>query len=135
MKKVLLLLVTIITITSCGIWGPTAFVKSSEVNWSNIQIRDGIDQNEAWIKTVDILSTKYEIEFIDNESKYIRTGWIHGFDGVKGYLARATIKFSLDGKIVKIKSEAKFSKLVGYDQKLLSTLKTDIGGVLGRVTR
>ena len=133
MKKVLLLLIACVTLTSCGV---QTFVKSSENTWSTIQLRENISADKVWQKAVDVLSEKYEIAFIDNDARYIRTGWISGFDGNKQwYVARATIKLSNDGKQIRIKSEAKSKLLVGYDAKLLSTLKTDIGGVLGRVTR
>ena len=133
MKKLLLLLVFMIGVSASA---QKRFVKSSENQWITIPMKSSIDQAEAWNKVVDLMSEDFEISFLDNDSKYLRTGWIAGWGGLKSwYVVRASVKFSLDGKSIRVKSEAKRKGKVGYDEGLLSTLKTDIGGVVGRVAR
>lgn len=112
------------------------FVKSSENQWITIPMKASIDQDQAWTKVVDLMSEDFELAFIDNDSRYLRTGWVAGWNGLKSwYVVRASIKFSPDGRSIRVKSEAKRKGKLGYDEGLLSTLKTDLGGVVGRVTR
>ncbi len=58
---------------------------------------------------------------------------------LKLYSERVTIKFSFDKSKVEIKSEADYQRasgwVIGSDTALLQTLKADIMGIVGRVTR
>ena len=133
MRKLLLLLVFMVGVSASA---QKRFVKSNENQWITIPMKAGLDQEAAWTRTVDLLTEEFEIAFLDNDSRYLRTGWIAGWGGNKSwYVVRASVKFSLDGKSIRIKSEAKRKGKVGYDEGILSTLKTDIGGVIGRVVR
>jgi hypothetical protein len=55
------------------------------------------------------------------------------------YRVRVIIKFSPDKQNVDLKTEAQYKSsgqwLMGYDTRLLSTIKSDIMGTVGRTTR
>ena len=58
---------------------------------------------------MDILARKFEMEMLNKESKYARTGWVYNWNtrGVytQKYRVRATIKLSPSGENLDIKSE------------------------------
>ena len=61
-------------------------------------------------------------------------GWAKPKDRV-----RVTLKFNPERDNVQVKSEAQYGGpgnwVLGYDSQLISTLKTDLMGQIGRVTR
>lgn len=77
---------------------------------------------------------------ISKEGAYIRSNWIHTWNtnGIytDRYRVRVIIKFSADRTKVDIKSEAEFKEggnwIKGYDTALLTQMKQDIMGVVGR---
>ena len=140
MKK-LFSIITLFSLISCG--APKSFIKTGDGNWTSVPIRAELQTERAWNEAVDILARKFEMEMLNKESKYARTGWIYNWN-TKGvysqkYRVRATIKFSPDGENIDIKSEAQYGGQngwkSGFDDRLLQTLKSDISGVVGRVAR
>ncbi len=138
MKKIFISLL-ILSFYGCM---PGSFVRSGDGSWSSIEIREGLDPDQVWNNTIDLLARRFELEMINKDSKYARTGWIYNWN-IKGsymtnYRVRATIKFSADGRNVDVKSEAQYGRegawRSGFDDRLLSTLKADLSGVIGRTT-
>jgi len=88
-----------------------------------------------------ILVREFDLEVLSKEDGYIRTAWLYSWTGEyqSDYRVRVTAKFSDDRKKLDIKSEAQIqydSKwIMGVDTRLLTTLKTDLMGTIGRVTR
>ncbi|MHA1228208.1 MAG: hypothetical protein ACTSPV_15800 [Candidatus Hodarchaeales archaeon] len=84
---------------------------------------------------------KFDLEILSKENGYLRTGWLYSWTGElrEDYRVRVTIKFSRDRSKVEVKSEANYLTekgwIIGSDTALLRTLKTDIMGTIGRVTR
>jgi hypothetical protein len=72
---------------------------------------------------------------------YIQTGWLHTWSGMyqEDYRVRVTVKFAADRKTLRVRSEAWMLNgrnwLIGTDARLMSTLKTDLMGTIGRTTR
>ena len=139
-----LMAITVIVV-SCA---PKTFVKTMSPGWSAIEIREGITYEVAWESVVDLIARKLDIEILSREDGYLRTGWLYSWTGklTEVYKVRAVVKFSPNKKVVEIKSEAQyFTKgtcftfgagwVMGTDERLTTTLKTDIMGKVGRTTR
>ena len=140
MKKHFFLLIVLLSIVACV---PTNFVKTSDVSWSTIPLRDDLDFEKAWDLVIDVVAKEFEMELISKDGGYARTGWIYTWNtkGIytKNYRNRVIIKFSVDKQNVEVKTEAQFGKegrwKNGFDSNLLKTIKQDIMGVVGRTTR
>lgn len=137
MRKVLLpfLFFPLLFLSGCS--APETFIRTMEPTWATIEIRDGVQYESAWKTVLDLLIRRFDIEVSDKESGYIRTGWLYTWTGqyTEVYRVRVTIKFNKDQNSVDVKSEAYFREFVGYDTRLLQTIKTDIMGTIGRITR
>jgi len=122
---------------------PESFIRAFEPSWTSIEIRENMSLESAWSQVVDVLAKKFELEMISKEGTYVRTSWIYTWwivgERTENYRVRAIVKFSGDGKNVDIKTEANYLDgdqwIVGFDDRLLETVKTDIMGVVGRTTR
>lgn len=122
---------------------PSSF-SSGESVWSVISLRDDIDYETAWEESVDLLARRFDIEMVEKESGYLRTGWIYTWwesgTHTENYRVRAIIKFSTDKAAVSVKTDAHYldrwgNWITGADSLLLETLKTDLMGTVGRTTR
>jgi len=103
-------------------------------------IRDGLSYDKAFGEVLDVIGKRFELDMISKDSGYLRTNWIYTWN-TKGrynekYRTRVIIKFSADRTKVDIKSEAEFGGeprwIKGFDTALLSQIKQDIQGVVGR---
>ena len=66
-------------ILSCG--APKSFVKTGDGSWTSVPIRNEIEKERAWDEAVDILARKFEMEMLNKESKYARTGtWVYNWN-------------------------------------------------------
>lgn len=130
----------LVTLGGCAS-APKSFVKTMEPTWASIEIRTGLTYDKVWSSVVDRLVKRFDLAILGKEDGYIRTSWLYTWTGKmqENYRVRVTIKFSVDKKKVEIKSEAHYGGPgkweVGSDTRLLSTLKTDIMGSIGRTTR
>jgi hypothetical protein len=120
---------------------PTTFTRTMEPTWAGIEIRPELGFENAWNSVVDLLARRFDLEVISKDNGYIRTNWLYTWTGVmsEDYRVRVTIKFSPDHSKLEVKSEAQFREVGGWvlgtDEALLQTLKTDIMGSVGRSTR
>lgn len=134
----------LLLITSCA---PRTFIKTMTHSWNSVEIRKDLTYDQAWNSVVDLISKKFDIEILSKEDGYLRTGWLYSWTGKlkETYKVRAVIKFSPDKNVVEVKSEAQhYSKgflgigsgwIMGKDELLTTTLRTDIMGKVGRVAR
>ena len=144
MKKILLMTVGIIAFvaSSCAsLKGPESFVKAMDGGtWSSIMIREGLSYDKAFNEVLDVVSKRFEMDMISKEGGYGRTNWIYTWNTngvyVNNYRTRVVFKFNADRTKIDIKTEAEFNQggvwVKGYDTQLLSTMKQDISGVVGR---
>lgn len=140
--SLILVVFIIIVFAGCATM-PESFVQGVEPTWASIEIKEEINAEKAWQEVVDVLAKKFELEMISREGGYVRTSWIYTWWKVgeltSNYRVRAIVKFSADWKKVDIKTEANYLRgdvwVVGFDTRLLQTVKTDIMGVVGRTTR
>nr|NQU88858.1 hypothetical protein [Bacteroidota bacterium] len=138
--KKITFVVSILLISGC--MTTTTFVQTARVEWSTIQIREGLDYDHAWGEVLDVVTKRFEMEMISKDGGYARIGWIYTWlmngQYTDNYRVRVIFKFSPDGRNVDLKTEAEklVSKtwITGYDTRLLQTIKTDIMGVVGRTT-
>lgn len=145
MKRIIsCILLGFITIVLAGCASmPESFVQVTEPTWASVEIKKDISSERAWQEVVDVLAKKFELEMISREGGYVRTSWIYTWwkvgEFTANYRVRAIVKFSADWDKVDIKTEANYLKgdiwRVGFDTRLLQTVKTDIMGVVGRTTR
>ena len=125
----------------CAYNPPKTFVKTLEPTWASIELRDDITYDEAWRTVVDLLVKRFDLEMLDKENGYVRTGWLYTWTGSLSpdYRVRVTLKFTEDRKVMEVKSEAQYGGagkwVIGSDTRLLATLKTDLMGKIGRTTR
>ncbi|HMA84690.1 MAG TPA: hypothetical protein VKN73_03230 [Desulfosalsimonadaceae bacterium] len=136
--RFLFILVPLILIISCA---PKTFVKTLEPTWATTEVRDDISYEEAWNTVVDTLVKDFDMEVLSKRDGYIRTNWLYTWTGEvnQRYRVRVTCKFTPDKEKLELKSEAEYKGpggwTRGYDTRLLSTLKSDIMGKIGRATR
>ena len=128
-----------------GACAPATFVKTMDPNWNTITVREGVSGDQAWDSVVDLAAKRFDIEVISKENGYLRTGWSHSWTGSVSdfYKVRTIIKFNPDKDKIEVKSEAQYLSRgffkpgwqMGTDERLTSTMRTDIMGKVGRVTR
>lgn len=120
---------------------PATFIQTMDPTWATVEVREGMTYPEAWNALVDLLVKKFDLEILAKEDGYCRTTWLYSWTGQlrEDYRVRVTLKFAADRSKVEVKSEANFrvsgNWVQGSDTALLQTLKTDIMGTVGRVTR
>jgi hypothetical protein len=146
-KRSLLLILVIFSglfLTCCA---PKTFVRTPSPGWIMIEIRDEMSYDEAWKSVVDLIAKKFDIEILSKEDGYIRTGWLYSWTGnlTQNYKVRNLIKFNPDKRVVEVKSEAQFYDggyfgisagwVMGTDELLSTTLRSDIMGRVGRISR
>lgn len=123
-----------------GCLAPKTFVKTMEPSWAGVELRSDISYDNAWAMVMDTLTKRFDIEIMSRQDGYIRTSWLYTWTGKvnENYRVRLTAKFSPDHKMVQIKSEAEYggpgSWVMGYDSRLLETVKTDLMDTIGRTT-
>jgi hypothetical protein len=133
--------VLVVVIVGCAI-APKTFIVTMEPTWATIEWKENIDYEKAWVLVSDLLIKRFDLEMINKESGYIRTNWLYSWTGrlTQNYRVRVTVKFNKEKHSVEVKSEANYMRtngewVAGSDTRLLETLKTDIMGSVGRVTR
>ena len=125
----------------CATQRPGSFLHTTAPGWTSFEIRDGMDFNRAWDTVFNILSREFDMVTVLKDDGYIQTGWLYTWSGIyqKNYRVRVTAKFSGDRRTLLVRSEAWAldgrTWLTGTDSRLMSTLKTDLMGTIGRTTR
>lgn len=131
---------------------PPTYVQTSEPGWRVIDLREDLRFEDAWQLLVDSIRKKYDIEIVDKDSGYLRTGWMYTSGGTprSDYKTRVTIKFSPDKRKLELKGDAMYHKLEygatggmardhgwfpGTDTELLNDAYGDISALVGRVRR
>lgn len=143
MKKILFVAIGFfaLMLSSCGSTKPSSFVKATDGGtWTSILIREDLTYDKAFAEVLDVIASRFEMDMISKEGGYGRTNWIYTWNKsgkyTEKYRTRVIFKFSADRTKVNIKTEAEFGGdpnwIKGYDTRLLSTMKQDIGGVVGR---
>jgi hypothetical protein len=120
---------------------PSTFSTITAPGWSTIEIREDVDYDHAWKKVWSVLYKAFDVEFVSKDDGYIRTSWLYSWSGIyqQNYRVRVTVMFSEDHKKIDVKVEAQALQgnvwIIGVDNRLVSTVKSDIMGTIGRVTR
>jgi len=120
---------------------PKTFIKTINLDWTSISLKDGLSADEAWNRAQDVVSSKFELEMISKDANYLRSAWrftrvAQGRAIVYSYRTRVSFKFSPDKKTLLLKVDAQFGEegnwLSGYDADVLESLKQDITALVGR---
>jgi hypothetical protein len=142
--RIIFVVSILVSLVACA---PTTFIRTMDPGWNSVELREGVNYDDAWKSIVDLIAKSFDIEVISKEDGYIRTGWLYSWTGdlTESYKVRAIIKFSPKREKVEIKSEANYYSSgfmgvgkgweMGTDERLITTLRTDIMGKVGRVTR
>ncbi|MHC4167008.1 MAG: hypothetical protein ACYSWQ_08625 [Planctomycetota bacterium] len=125
--------------TGCA---PSTFVKGQSAGWKTIVLNDTVkgDYNAAWSKTVDTIARDYDIEMLEKESGYLRTGWKYGISGAtyNRYRGRITIKYgdTETPEQVEVKTDAQWLGdqmwVEGFDKMFNRDVYVNLSGILGR---
>ena len=141
-RNVLLLIISSVMLILFGCASaPVSFTTTQTSSWSAVEIRKDVDYNRAWNTAYELLVKNFDIEAANREDGYIRTAWLYTWSGeyLSAYRVRLTVKFSPDRANLQFRPEAQFRSgenwLVGTDTRLVSTIKTDLMGTVGRTTR
>ena len=143
MKKTFYIVLCSISLllNSCVTLKPSTFVKATDGGtWSSIMIREDLTYDQAFNEVLDVVSKRFEMDMISKDGGYGRTNWIYTWNTrgkyTKKYRTRVIFKFSADRQKVDLKTEAEYGGepkwIKGFDTRLLSTMKQDISGVVGR---
>ena len=136
-------------LTACFLFGggsskpkkPTSFVEGFDGNWKVIEVRPGLQQELLWQTTVDAVATQFDMETLDPASGYLRTGWKTGYGinpndaSYESYRVRITGKFEPGFTRLRVKAEAEWNAVRGFDKSLTQEVYTDLQGRIGRVVR
>ena len=132
---------------------PPTYVETVEPGWKVVHLRDDLQFETAWQMLVDRIRKSYDIEIVDKDSGYLRTGWIHTSTGSvrSDYKTRITIKFTPDRTKLELTADSMFHKekrgavsgrlirdygwLPGTDAQLVNDVYGDVSALLGRVRR
>ena len=135
MKKIAVLVISSIILTSCG---SSKTWQKGQAEWMRVQIHENFDYNKAFSTALDLLTEKYEMEMINKEGGYARTApnyykKTNGKSDDKKRV-RVTLKFNHDRTQLSVKTDVqKYIKgewVDGYDAKLGRQVREDIQGVL-----
>lgn len=130
----------LVVIAGCA---PTSFVRTAEADWRVVEFRPGLGRDQAWSTIADTISLKHDIEMMDKDSGYIRTGWMytqHGSEKER-YRTRILAKIVPDNDRVRVRTVAQWLDpwsgfwVVGTDTAELEDVWGDIEGRVGRVRR
>ena len=142
MKQALLVLATALLLCGCATpKTPPSFSTINGPGWTTIEIREGVAFEKAWNTVIGILIRDFDLVVALRDEGYVRTDWLYSWSGKyqQTYRVRVTLKFSDDRKRIDLKPEAQSMQdglwVLGVDTRLVSTLKTDLMGTIGRTTR
>ena len=128
---------------------PSTFVHiqdTTKTGWKSIELREGLEYEQAWQILVDTVAIKYDIETMDKDGGYLRSAWQYmsgrdrGVGQVYTYGRRLACKFSPDRKLLQVKTEAyyevmHYGTVRGLDSAFNQDVFAAISGKLGRTTR
>lgn len=146
-QKYVLMFISIFALFMVSACAPKTFIRTMSPGWNSMEVREDLSYDYAWKSIVDLIAKDFDIEVISKEDGYLRTGWYHAWTGdlTDYYKVRVIVKFSPDRKNADVKSEAQYYSSgflgmgkgwdMGTDERLTTTLRTDIMGKIGRVTR
>jgi len=120
---------------------PKTFLRGQASQWHVVELRQDVDFDHAWDAVFDTLIEDFDLAMAIKEDGYIRTEWLYSYGGRYAfqYRLRVTVRFAPDRRSVRLRTDAQFKDgdnwVMGVDSRLLTTLKTDLMGKLGRTTR
>ena len=142
--KLIMLMAVMLGLVCTGC-APSTFVKGQSAGWKTIVLNDTVkdDYSAAWAKTVDVIARDYDIEMLEKESGYIRTGWKYGISGepYNRYRGRITIKYPTTESPahVEVKTDVQWSSdpdrgvwVEGFDRSFERDVYVNLSRILGR---
>ena len=138
---VLLACLALMMVMGCGKKRPQTFNPVSDPSWSTFEIRESITYEQAWQTINDTLTNHYQLDFVNKDIGYVRTRWRYGYneDYEGKYRSMVELKFSPERNKLRLRTTSHFKKddywVEGTDSKLISSLKSDILGRIGRTSR
>jgi len=143
MNRLVLVVLGALLIASagCAAKKPKSF-SDLEVTWSTFELREDLQYERAWNAVIHSLVMKnFDLEMALRDEGYVRTAWLYTWSGQydPGYRVRVIAKFNETRTTLSLKPEAQLLVegiwTTGSDSQLVSTLKTDIMGLVSGTTR
>jgi hypothetical protein len=112
-----------------------------EPGFKEIVVREEVNYDRAWDLLVDAISRKFDVEVLDKNDGYLRTGWAYYTTGrlLERYRVRITTKFNIEKNQLTVKTEAQYLTsmgwILGYDIAVLTDVYNDIQGKIGRIIK
>lgn len=121
---------------------PSSFVRTAEADWRVVEFRPELTRDGAWQSIADVIALQHDIEYLDKDSGYMRTGWMytqHGSEKER-YRTRVIVKIPPTNDMARIKTDAQWLSpmglwVLGTDTAELEETYGDLQGVIGRVRR
>src|SRR5207237_420787 len=115
---------------------PPTFVRNA-AGWVSIEVAEGLPKEVVWGKVADSLKERdLEFEKIDKDAVYMRTSWNLTFSQDRAYATRVIIGFPSSGRIIRVKTEARYGSegewLEGFDSGYNQTIKDELAAIVGR---
>lgn len=120
---------------------PESFTATGSHPWSMIELRSDVQYEHAWDTVFQLLTKNFDLDRFSRDDGYLLTNWLYTWSGqyLAEYRVRVTVKFSPDRKTLQFLPEAQVLDgdgwEVGTDTRLVSTLRTDLMGTIGRTAR
>ncbi len=131
----------VLFVSGCATTAPRSFSRTRAPSWATIEVRDTLEYDRAWDTVIELLVTNFDLASVLREDGYVRTDWLYTWSGAYSshYRVRVAVKFSPDRRELRFRPEAQFlagkNWRIGTDARLVSTIKTDLMGTVGRTTR
>lgn len=110
----------------------------SNSGWTAIQPRDGFTRDKLWISVFQVIAKDLDIDIMAKEEGFLQTRWT--VSSSRNYATRLKIRFSEDWKTLYLRCEGRFvlgdgTVVYGTDSQLLSNIRSDLMGLIGRTLR
>ena len=142
-------IISLVFLISCQPVLPPTFIQimdTSKTSWKSIELRQGLPYEKAWQTLVDAVAIKWDIETMDKDAGYLRSGWAYMTGVDRGtnrpftYGRRLSCNFNECKTILQVKTEAYyqvqgFPTYYGVDSAFNEDAYSEIAGKLGRTAR
>lgn len=135
----ILLLAGIFIINGCGTGAPDSFMRMTKQYWEVVDVKPGMKYDDAWQRTIYIITKKFELEMISKEDGYVRSAFGASYftEDMQNdkYQVRIVAKFTPDRKKFEYKIESRIwdGKIWqnGSDIRVATNMRKDFLNSLG----
>ena len=130
-------------ISGCGSGAPDSFMRMTKQYWESVDIKQGLKYDEAWERTIYIITKKFELEMITKEDGYVRSAYGASYftEDMQNdkYQVRIVVKFTPDRKKMEYKIESRIWDgkiwLNGSDTRVAANMRKDFVNAFGEAPK